>query len=226
MGRCVHVGSVLTRGFALTWTIAFTFGAFTFGAFTSGCTWRGADQPYWPSPAESAAFETIRNPLFAPICDREFLWNQLVDTIDDYFKIQRENRVRVIGDELIEGRIETFPTVGATMLEPWRRDSTPGFERLHSTLQSVRRRAVVGVSPTEGGFLVEVAVFKDLEDLERPGHSTVNAATLPHDDSPDRNEPSTVESAVRPSWIPQGRDVSLEQQVLRELQSRLAGGTP
>src|SRR5262245_42375501 len=39
----------------------------------------------------------IENPLFIPLVDRELLWNQTVDAIDDYFRIEREDRVRMIG---------------------------------------------------------------------------------------------------------------------------------
>ena len=37
-----------------------------------------------------------QNPMYVPLSDREFLWNQLVDTIDNYFRIQREERVRLV----------------------------------------------------------------------------------------------------------------------------------
>src|SRR5262245_5310738 len=50
----------------------------------------------------------IQNPLFIPPVDREFLWNQTVDAVDDYFRIEREDRVRLIGGVLTEGRIDTF----------------------------------------------------------------------------------------------------------------------
>src|SRR5688500_14480560 len=73
----------------------------------------------------------IQNPLFLPPLDSEFVWNQLVDVVDDNFRIEREERVRLIGGILTEGRIDTFPTVGSTLLEPWRTDSTPGYEKLH-----------------------------------------------------------------------------------------------
>src|SRR5207249_3562153 len=78
----------------------------------------------------------IQNPLFIPPVDRELLWNQTVDAIDDYFRIEREDRVRQIGGVLTEGRIDTFPTTGSTIFEPWRVDSTPGYEKVHATLQS------------------------------------------------------------------------------------------
>src|SRR3954453_16209664 len=81
----------------------------------------------------------VQNPMFIPPIDREFLWNQTVDAIDDYFRIEREDRVRLIAGVLTEGRIDTFPTIGSTVFEPWRTDSTPGYEKIHATLQSIRR---------------------------------------------------------------------------------------
>ena len=165
---------------------------------------------------------TLENPFVVPVTEGEFLWNQVVDTLDDYFKIEREERVRAIGGVLTAGRIDTYPTTGATLLEPWRHDSTPGFERLHSTLQSVRRRAVVHVVPVERGFSIEVVVFKELEDLDRPEHASVAAPALRHDGSLVRTELTPSPSPVTLGWIPLGRDLSLEQRILAELQGRLA----
>src|SRR4051794_13544809 len=48
----------------------------------------------------------VQNPLFIPAVDREFLWNQTVDAVDDYFRIEREDRVRLIGGVLTEGWID------------------------------------------------------------------------------------------------------------------------
>ena len=116
-----------------------------------------------------------QNPMYVPLSDREFLWNQLVDTVDDYFDIEREERVRLVGGVLTEGQLDTFPQPGATMLEPWRKDSSPGFERRYATLQSMRRRAIVHVKPqVDGGYLVDLAVYKELEDVSQPEFSTVN----------------------------------------------------
>ena len=42
----------------------------------------------WASHDQGA----IQNPLFLPPVDREFLWNQTVDSVDDYFRIEREER--------------------------------------------------------------------------------------------------------------------------------------
>src|SRR5690606_18368641 len=51
----------------------------------------------------------LENPLFVACGDRQFLWHQVVDTLDDYFRIEREDQVRLIGDVLTEGRIDTYP---------------------------------------------------------------------------------------------------------------------
>jgi hypothetical protein len=163
----------------------------------------------------------LPNPLFVPVQDPEVVWLQLLDVLDDDFKVQREERVRVVGDLMLEGRIETFPTVGSTVLEPWRNDSTHGFEKWHATLQSLRRRASVRVIPSDGGFLVDLTVHKELEFLNQPENATVEKTPM-RDDSPLigglNSRPET--SAVTMGWIPIGRDASLEQRLLRDLQTR------
>lgn len=163
----------------------------------------------------------IDNPLFVPVADREFLWNQLVDELDDYFRIEREQRVQETGGVLTEGRIITFPTPGATLLEPWHRDSTPGYERWHASFQSIRRRAEVRVAPAPGGYTVEVIVFKELEDVNQPEGSTVRGPSVRHDGTLIRDDAPTQGGPLTLGWICIGRDLGLEQQILTELQARL-----
>jgi len=172
----------------------------------------------------------IQNPLFIPPIDREFLWNQTVDAVDDYFRIEREDRVRLIGGVLTEGRIDTFPTVGSTMFEPWRTDSTFGYEKLHATLQSIRRRATVRIIPVEGGYLFDIVVHKELEDLDKPEHATAGGATLRHDGTIVRQEGPPGRYSTTLGWIPIGRDLTLEQRILSDVSARLdlrgQGGHP
>ena len=188
----------------------------------SGCAARQHGNPGLGGPLarhHGAGVLWSENPALIPTHDREFLWNQIVDTVDDYFVIEREDRVRQIGNTLTEGRINTFPQVGATSLEPWRRDSTKGFERRLATLQTIRRFAIVRVWPAEGGYRVEVAVFKELEDLDSPEFAPVGGDVFRHDGTLVRAE-DREEGPVTLGWIPQGRDPGLEQQILLEIQAR------
>jgi hypothetical protein len=168
----------------------------------------------------------LENPLFIPAMDREFLWNQTVDSVDDYFRIEREERVRLIAGVLTEGRIDTFPLTGSTVLEPWRTDSTPGYEKWHATFQSIRRRATVRVIPAEGGYLLDVVVQKELEDLDRPENATAGGATLRYDGSLVRQEGAPGRHSITLGWIPIGRDVTLEQRLLSDIRGRLEVAHP
>ena len=75
-------------------------------------------QPQFIAPGSSSI-----NPLFVPVSNQDWAWEQIVDVVDDYFRIERENRVQLVGNVVTEGRIDTFPQVGATWLEPHRPDS-------------------------------------------------------------------------------------------------------
>lgn len=163
----------------------------------------------------------LDNPLFVPVADRELLWNQLVDAMDDYFRIEREQRVQEVGGVLTEGKITTYPTTGASYLEPWHRDSTPGYERLHATFQSLRRRAEARVIPHQNGYYVEVIVYKELEDVSVPEGATVRGSVTRHDGTPAREEARNPDAPVTLGWICLGRDLGLEQQILAELYARL-----
>lgn len=166
---------------------------------------------------------TPQNTTFVPQTNRDAVWDQVVDVVDDYFRIEREQRVRLVGNVLTEGRIDTFPQDGATVFEPHLRDSVGRYNRWESTLQTIRRQATVRVIPAEGGYIVEVSVEKELEDLPKPERATAGAATFRSDTglrSDTRLEQASHEKAPR-RWIPKGRDVALEQTMLSAINARL-----
>jgi hypothetical protein len=165
------------------------------------------------------------NPGLVPAYDRDYVWDQIVDVTDDYFEIAREDRVRLVGDVLIEGRIVTRPVTGATLLEPHRDDSVGIYNRWESTLQTIRRLGVIRVIPTEGGYFVEVIVNKELEDRTKPDQSPASDATFFPEIVPTVvSAPRVLEDTAELGWISQGRDPALEQKILNEIHGRLGNG--
>jgi hypothetical protein len=164
----------------------------------------------------------LSNPLPIPPAPRDWVWEQVVDVVDDYFEIENEERGRAVGDVVTVGRIDTFPAIGSTLLEPWKGDSANSYERLECTLQSQRRRAVVQVIPSpDGSAMVDVQVYKELEDVMQPEQAPTASATF--------NYTSSLQNFVEPiggqpvplGWIGQGRDPALEQLMLAKLALRL-----
>jgi hypothetical protein len=159
-----------------------------------------------------------------PVGDENVAWDQIADVVDDYFKIAREQRARRTGDAWTEGRIETAPLDGATMLEPHRKDSVGSFNRWESTFQSIRRRATVRVIPDPNGYLVEVIVLKELEDLAKPEKGTVGPASFYSDQTlPSHRLEEYTRTHTSPRWIQLGRDPALEQRILMDIHARLNG---
>jgi len=182
----------------------------------SGC----APTPPWTEPLGPPVTIFHDNPMLLPIADPQQAWETVVDVVDDYFAIEREEPVRLVGDTPTEGRLDTYPKVAATIFEPWGLDSAGPQARVESTLQSIRRRAAVRVVPAEGGYWVDVAVFKELEDVRRPEFATAGAATFRYDASLTRVVNPVGEQEINAGWIPQGRDVALEQRILGHLLAR------
>ena len=185
-------------------------------AFFSGC----APSQSWVGPPVLPVAVFHDNPMLLPIADADRAWETVVDVTDDYFKIKSEEPVRVVGDILTEGRLETHPKIAATILEPWHKDSADRQARIEGTLQSIRRRAVIRLIPTQGGYWVDVAVLKELEDVRRPEHATAGAATLRYDASLTRVVNPAGEREINAGWIDQGRDTALEQRILGQLLAR------
>ncbi len=163
----------------------------------------------------------VPNPLELPAVADDFLWLQIVDTLDDYFRIARQQPVVNSSGLVLEGKIETSYKVGSSIFQPWQKDSTTGFERLQSTLQTIRRRAIVTVRPETTGYSVEVIVQKDLEDADRTQHATESIIRTRHDGSRTNRADSFGQSPQTLGWIPLGRDTSLEQAILKDIFGRV-----
>jgi hypothetical protein len=178
----------------------------------------------WQDPSAEAVLSdgaAYGNPFIVPTTDRDLLWDVIVDVVDDDLEILREERPRLVGDTLTEGRLETRPQIGATLAEPWRGDSANTYERLESTLQSIRRRAFVHMMPAAGGYQVQVTVMKELENVGRPEFATTASAVFSNDNSIQRfNQPPDPQAATR-GWIPVGNDPSLEQRMVAKILARM-----
>lgn len=157
------------------------------------------------------------NPVLVTSQDPDALWEKLVVIINDYFRITRESRPRVVEGIATEGFLETAPEVSSTWLEPWRGDSVGLRQRTESTLQSIRRRAEVRVMPAERGYLVEVFVYKELEDLADNSLATLGDATFDSTGTLEGVEDPKADRPRTAGWIPLGRDPKLEQVILSRL---------
>jgi hypothetical protein len=155
------------------------------------------------------------NPLIVPTADFELVWKQVIRELDEYFDIASENR--------LSGTILTQPRVGSTLGEPWAGDSVGFYERLESTLQTIRRFARVTVKPApEGGFAVKVEVHKQLEDLVRPDRQSGGRAVFNNAFPINRTREVVGPVPLPIQWLDRGRDHKLEQVILARLRYDLA----
>lgn len=153
------------------------------------------------------------NQLFVPASNEESVWERTVDVVHDYFEIAKENKPFA---GVIE--IETKPKVGASVIEPWHRDSPGLRNRMESTLQSIRRRGFINISAADGGYIVAIEVYKELEDLPGLAANQPGAATFLQA-NPLRRDLNLVGQRPSPvGWVSLGRDMALEQTMVQSLQ--------
>ena len=76
-------------------------------------------------PATEGIQEPLKNVISVPMVSRELVMDEVADEVDDYFRILREQRIRLTDNILTEGWIDTEPRIGSTVLEPWRKDFQP-----------------------------------------------------------------------------------------------------
>ena len=186
----------------------------------------GAISPQFGLPAAPEAAPGFANPIFVPASDDQLAWEQIADVVSDYFTIAREQQVRRSGEAWSEGRIETAYQGGASWLEPFRKDSVGAFNRWESTFQTIRRTALVRVMPDANGYLVEVVVQKEIEDLPHPERASASVAAFPNDTSlPTARAGDVSRTLSSPRWLPLGRDPALEARMLADIHARLNGVT-
>ncbi len=202
---------------------------FSFAAplFFLGC----AGVPSEPTPDFSVGTynDAAPNPLFVQTADPDYLWNAVVDVVDNYFEIKFETPIRVFERETengerftsrAEGRIDTKPTIAAGVLEPWRKNSVTCDDRWLATFQTIRRSAVVRVVPDSAGYLIYLSVYNEIEDLKTPMGATIGFNQNYIDDFSQLTQP-VGERAASQGWIPTGRDANLERRMLEEIAWRL-----
>ena len=179
-------------------------------------------------PSRASGEAMYENPMMIRFHDPLVLWETLADVMDDYFTIQFEFPLREQEGIVTAGELRTFPQPAATLFEPWRKDSANFDERLRSTVQSLRRYATVTVTPVQGGFLIELAVIKEIEDVRDDSKTltTISSANVNGRSTSDtqKREEFVGEAAVHEGWIPLERDRILEQRILGHLTQRLGVG--
>jgi hypothetical protein len=176
-----------------------------------GCVATGPllDNPVLLRPEAGSAVE---NPVYVPLGPPAYgqVFETVIEVIDDYFEIAYANRY--------DGRIETFPRIAPGVEQPWKPGSPDLDQRLLATCQTIRHRAIALIQVADdGGFFVDVKVFKELEDLPRPTRMTAGAASFRSDNTVERQFEVIDPTIYEATWIPLGRDVKLEQVILARL---------
>jgi hypothetical protein len=188
------------------WTAALL----TLGA---GCQ---AGAPLLEGPALVPAGSAIvhdQNPVFVPLGPESYgqVFENCLRVLVDYgFEIRESNRY--------DGRIECLPRISpglGLILKPGSPDLR---DRLLATTQTFRHRVSMAIQPADnGGFFIEVTARKELEDVPRPVQSTVGAAVFRNEPTVERQFEVIDPAFFETGWIYRGRDVPLEQEIIRRL---------
>jgi hypothetical protein len=168
------------------------------------------DNPVRLRPAAPAG--PVDNPVFVPLGPASYaaVFEHVLDVVDDYFEIAYSNRY--------DGRVETYPKIAPGLGQPWKAGSPDAYQRLLACFQTIRLRAVVVISPAnDGGYFIDVKVYRELEDLARPTQATAGAAAFRSEPTLERQYEVIEPDLLDVHWIPVGRDAALEQAILERL---------
>ncbi|MCI0703234.1 MAG: hypothetical protein L0241_19315 [Planctomycetia bacterium] len=178
----------------------------------TGC----ATAPPLDNPVLVRQAEYIENPvLVSPgqptASSYQEVFEKVLDVLDDYFELQTPNPY--------DGRITTKPRI-APGYEQFLKPGNPDpRQRLLATFQTIRQTATVVIRAGDrGGYLVEVVVEKELEDVARPSRATIGNAVFQEAPTVDRQlEVVSPETTVDRVWFKVGRDYAFEQEILRRI---------
>jgi hypothetical protein len=169
-----------------------------------------------------AAYEEDANPVYLPPLPYGRVFETLLHVLHDYdFEIAQSNRM--------DGRIECIPRTAPGLVQLFRPGSPDLYDRLLQTMQTYRHRVTIVVRTaanplrpdTCGGYFVEVIVRKELEDLVRPIRSSIGGAIFRTQNDVSRQFEVIDPTFFDSMWIFKGRDVPLEQELIRRIKSRL-----
>ena len=141
----------------------------------------------------------------------DVMWERTVAVLNNYhFSIARESK--------IEGVIETHYRAGSNLLEPWHHDSVGFYNRLESTVQSIRRRVIVTFQTSSPGMVtVNVRVDKEIEDVPGLAANYEGGATFSEGQPLQRDLDQVVGQVGGSRWLHRGTDPALESELMRQI---------
>ena len=81
---------------------AWMLGCLGLVASLAGCSyWKNSTLAFPTVPLNRTT--RLANPMMVTVSDSEFLWNQIVDTVEDYFRIKSEQRAARDSVQWLEG---------------------------------------------------------------------------------------------------------------------------
>lgn len=138
------------------------------------------------------------------------VFEKVLSVLGDYFEIAYANRY--------DGQILTVPKIAAGIEQPWRPGSPDPRERLLASLQTMRYRGVVHIRSAEnGGYLVQLVIYRELKDDPRPAMAP--GGTVFRDAPTVDRQFEVVDPIIATDevWIPKGRETALEDEILKKI---------
>src|SRR5262245_10918756 len=141
------------------------------------------------------------------------LFERVLDVVDDDFEIAFASRY--------DGRIDGKPKIAPGLEQPLKPGSPSLYERTLASFQTYRHRCFVIIQPVDRGYMINVTVLLELEDLPHPTRDVMGGAAFRSDADVDRRFETIDPAVVSRVWIPRGRDVPMEQKILRKIKWRV-----
>jgi len=132
-----------------------------------------------------------------------------------------ELRFTLVLPQARPGLIETEPLTGASWFEFWRKDTIGRVQVAEASLHTIRRRAIVSVSPEGSGSKVAVRVVKERKCAPGSTPSSLGESfnVYETEDTELMRQDALAETEYQ--WVEMGRDELLEQYILERIHASL-----
>jgi len=171
---CPFVATVATSfpSFPGGYSMIFRARVWPIYAILACCTWGCGSYPHGSLVGQAMPnAPDLQNPMLVPAVDREVVWEQVTRRARRLLHHPAEERVAKWAIVVLEGRIETFPVGGATLLS--RGEGFYTRTRKAPVHAAAIPPAVVRVTADIGGLPHRLGRVQELEDLASPQHATV-----------------------------------------------------
>jgi hypothetical protein len=182
--------------------IALTTCVICIGLFIFGCQY-----PHAPVQPASGALVINKSEF-------DTAWEETIDVLREHYFIPDSQNQRA-------GLIVSYPTLSRQWFEFWRDDSLGTYEKMESSIHSIRRTARVKFVPVKDKYQIQISIMVQRKAEPERQITSASGTILAFRDTAPLMSGEKKPRAKTITWTQVGEDVKLANYLLHRLERRL-----